>query len=413
MDLESFIATGITEGWVRETDNVSSVYLDGHNVSKKVYEVRVDKLRYNAQNGRIATFMSRYRAEHGELPEGDEATNDVIEQMIEADGKQALSKTKFDIKMKGQQEVALILSNGMVVDGNRRFTCLRKLSREENSLRFLRCFIFPDTYDVRAIKLLELDVQMGKDEKKGYDPISALVDIKRSVLENHEVTEDEYAEHAGMTKAQMRSSIAQITLIDEFLETIDAPGAYHIAQDLKIQDPILSLSRRLKKCKNEDEREDLKQVVFANLMLLDEGDRARDVRGTMDQFLESRKAGGSYATEQMDIVDKVYDKLEERDEGTPMTTEFIRDNLLGDEDLKRDLKVSHDKERLRTANKKIKEDQVAGVTEALDSLRDVDTNLLDKLSSDQLAEMLDALDEVMETATQLQAYVKNVTEKLG
>lgn len=414
MDLDTFVKTGIAEGWVRETDNVSDIHIDGQNVTKRVYEVRVDRLRYNEQNARVATFMSRYLAEHdGRLPEGLEAVNDAIEQMIVADGKEALAKTKFDIKVKGQQEPAIILSNGIVIDGNRRFTCLRQLSREESSQRFLRCYIFPDTYDARAIKLLELDIQLGKDEKRDYDAIDKLMDIKRSVLERGEVTEEEYAQHAGMKKGEMKSALAQIALIDEFLDLMDAPGSYHIAKDLKIQDPIRSLASKLKKCKNEDEREDLKQMMFANLMLLDEGDRARDTRVMMDQFLASRKSGGEYADEQMSIVDRVFDKLEERSEDVPLTTEYIRDNLRGDEELEHELKASHAKERFRSSNKKIKEDQVAGVTDALDSLQGVDVNLLGKLSPEQLSEMLEALGEVLAAAAQLKTRVENTLEQRG
>ena len=177
MEINEFIRTGEAEGWLRQTDNINSVLVSGQNQDQRVYEVRTDKLHYNVQNGRIATFISRYQMEHGALPQNADERDALIERMIEEDNPARLRTTKFDIKNKGQQEVAIILSNGIVIDGNRRFTCLRMLSREEAQPRFLRCYVFPDTFDEKAIKGLELEIQLGRDEKVDYDPISRLVDI--------------------------------------------------------------------------------------------------------------------------------------------------------------------------------------------------------------------------------------------
>lgn len=278
MEMEKFIKTGIAEGWVRETGNSERKFIGGQNQDCPIYEVRVDKLHFNVQNGRIATFISRYQAEHPEgLPQDQTELDNLIADMVEADNPKHLKTTMLDIKNKGQQQSAIILTNGVVIDGNRRFTCLRKLSAAENTLRMLRCCVFPDTYDENAIKGLELEIQLGEDTKQEYDAISRLVDIDRWVNEGR-MTAEEYAKHANMKQSKMKNCLAQIDMLKDFLEFCEAPGAFHIAQDLKLQGPIESLTNGLVKVKNKDKREEIKNAVFVNLMCQTFGDATRGVR---------------------------------------------------------------------------------------------------------------------------------------
>lgn len=404
MEIRKFINDGIAQGWVRETGNSNIVRVGGKNEDCPVYEVRIDHLRYNLQNGRIATSMNRYQREQGPLPEDPEQVALLIEGMIERDNPGRLKKTKLDIKARGQQEVAIILSNGIVIDGNRRFTCLRQLSREEHEQRFLRCYIFPDTYDANDIKALELEVQMGRDEKLDYDAIALLSDIREWVV-NGSMDSEVYRKHAGITKGKMRSNIKQVGLIDEFLELIEAPGEWYIAKDLKIQGPIESLASKLGKIKNEDERENMKLMVFANLAALSEGDRTRNLRQTMDNFLQSMREETEFAEEQMEFAERVLEKIGDRDEGERVTSEFLRDHVMADKDLKHEMKASHSKNQAKMDGRKVKQGQLDAVSDALESVGEVKTDLLFKLSIDQLKEMVEGLDELVEAAGDLKSAV--------
>ena len=64
----------------------------------------------------------------------------------------------------------------------------------------------------------------------------------------------------------------------EFLEFIDAPKQFHLARKLNINDPLKELNTIMKQCKDEDRREDLKNVFFANLLIRPKGDATRYVR---------------------------------------------------------------------------------------------------------------------------------------
>ena len=96
-----------------------------------VYRVPLEYLYYNNENGRIASAISRLDKElqpayDDENPE----YNDLIEKMIVEDNLSALKQTKSSIKKNGQKVFGYVLSDGRVIDGNRRFTALRQLSRE-------------------------------------------------------------------------------------------------------------------------------------------------------------------------------------------------------------------------------------------------------------------------------------------
>lgn len=405
MEINEFIRTGEAEGWLRQTDNVNNIRINGQNQDQRVYEVRIDQLHYNVQNGRIATFISRYQMEQGALPDDAEARDNLIERMIEQDNPARLKKTKLDIKTKGQQEVAIILSNGIVIDGNRRFTCLRLLAREEAQPRFLRCYIFPDTYDEKAIKGLELEIQLGRDEKVDYDPISRLVDINTWV-NGGLMTKDEYALHAGMRPNDMTKALREIEVLNDFLDFVNAPGAYHIAQDLKLQGIVESLAPRLQKCKNDDERQDMENIVFANVLMGNLGDRVRAIRDLCDYIDTSERSDGSYVDEQLDIVEQVLEKLENMPQDTAVSTEFIRDHVAADAELANEQKASNEKARMKAGNSKIKNGQVRNVRDALGSLEGVDAELLAKLAPEQLSDMHDGLAHILELAAQLKVKIE-------
>ncbi len=403
MEPTSFIEIGKAEGWIHETGNSGRVTIGGALENKPVYEVRTDKLHFNPQNGRIATFMSKYENEHGSLPTDPAELDRVIERMIEQDNPNRLKKTRMDIRAKGQQEVAVILSDGTVIDGNRRFTCLRQLARDEASERFLRCYIFPDSYDSKAIKGLELDIQLGKDDKVNYDPIARLVDIDRWV-NGKMMSKEEYAEHAGISKAEMNKSLTQIAVMNDFLDMIGAPGSYYIVQDMKLQAPIETLAARLPKCKSEDERDDMKSIVYANCLTQNLGDSARSSRDLCKYITDSQQSGDGFVEEQLDIAERVFDMLQESGDA-PVTTTFIRDVIGADSDLKARQAASRERQRARFNNIQVKTGQVRGTRDALDSLAGVDVRLFSKLSQDQLQEMYDNLERLAEETEKLRALV--------
>ncbi|MDY0214436.1 MAG: hypothetical protein RBS24_02795 [Bacilli bacterium] len=103
-----------------------------------VYKVPIDMLFYNDLNGRIATFISQYASEGKDITSLDNKTyNETIAEFIKNSATLArLKKTKEDIRQNTQKEVGVVLNDGRVIDGNRRFTCLRELFDETGDQKF-------------------------------------------------------------------------------------------------------------------------------------------------------------------------------------------------------------------------------------------------------------------------------------
>ena len=101
---------------------------------------------------------------------------------------EAIQKTQKNIALVGQREPGVTLADGRIVDGNRRYTCLRKIQREqENPVYFETVIMDMDIReDKKQIKLLELAIQHGEEKKVDYDLIDYAVGTYRDIVQtNH------------------------------------------------------------------------------------------------------------------------------------------------------------------------------------------------------------------------------------
>ena len=118
----------------------------------QVYRVNIKDLHYNEENGRIATWISTYLSDQNN-PKLDslsrEEFNDKIETFVKnANSKEALDNLIGDIKKKTQLNPGVILTDGTIVSGNRRFTALRNLSRIDcdEKYEYFECFVIDAPY---------------------------------------------------------------------------------------------------------------------------------------------------------------------------------------------------------------------------------------------------------------------------
>ena len=233
----------------------------------EIYKIPLKYLYYNDQNDRIATFVSEYESDNNiKIKDLDEESrNIVIEDFISKSDNDKFEKTKSDIFAKGQQETAFVLNDGRVIDGNRRFTCLRQLSRDGDAeYNYLEAYILDLNIEnnYKEIKRLELEIQHGKDEKVKYDPIDFLVGIYRDVEEKKVLNIDEYSEFSGFNKKDLKNKLDEAKLMMEFLDYIDRPRRYHIAKELKMDGPLVEALNILKKIKDPVQKEKMKQQIF-------------------------------------------------------------------------------------------------------------------------------------------------------
>lgn len=269
-----------------------------------IYRIPIEHLIYNKKNGRIATYVSQFIDEGNEFPIGDnEAFNKIIEDYIEKSNPDALKKTKANINIMSQTEPAVVLANGVVLDGNRRFTSLRQLSREGAGAEFsyLEAVILENgNYTEKDIKRLELNLQHAVESKVDYNPIDRLVDIYRDLIEEGGTfSPEEYARETQMTLNKVKEEIAIANLMVEYLDYVRQPLKFYIARDQKIDGPIREIYKILKS-KNIDlgRIEDIKEFLFLNILSLggDISRRIREIRSVIED--------GKLSTELLNELDE-------------------------------------------------------------------------------------------------------------
>lgn len=251
-----------------------------------VYRVPIDMLFYNDLNGRIATFISQYQANGDDITklENKEYNDKIAEFIKESSTAQRYKITKEDIKANTQKEVGVVLTDGRVIDGNRRFTCLRELFAETGDQKYgyfeavvLDAPKDEDEAGWKAIGSLELELQIGTDEKVDYSPIDWLVRVYRDVVKHNTYTEQEYCRLTKLTPSQFRTTKTKAELMEDFLEFFDRPEQFFIAKKLELDGPLQELVKLRRKC-SDREWDMMKSVFYVYLWTAKKGDKTREIR---------------------------------------------------------------------------------------------------------------------------------------
>lgn len=285
--LNLLINENLDEWGIKRTAKQKVLVLKNESIEYDVYKIPVDILVYNPNNGRM--FMEARRFENEEnikletLKDIDpKKYNDEVENLIWSTNEERNLSTKRDIERFGQIEPGVVLDDGIVIDGNRRFTCIRRLHREhpedEAYFYFLAAIIRVDGKKItkKLLKEYELRVQFGSDEKVGYNVINKNMSIYELIekSENNEFDYNTIAELLGngTTAGDVLKICKTCKLVDEFLEYIEKPGEYQIAEDMKIYwplEPLVTYFSNEGKNLTTLEKEERKHLFFDYLLTLD------------------------------------------------------------------------------------------------------------------------------------------------
>lgn len=280
--------------------------IDGVTKPYQAYFVPIEGLYFNNMNGRISTYIEENDAnpraannvkalfDAGKLDE----YNDQIAQFIKDsanDSGASFKKTKEDIRTNGQKIPGVILRDGRIIDGNRRFTCLRELFKETGDTRFafFECVILdvPETKEQqRSVKLLELNLQFNVDEKKDYNRIDFLVSFYKDTLDQTSpdvIDKKTYCHAAGMKDSEYNENKAIVETMIDYLEWRGNPNAFYILKNEKLDGPIEDVAKKKRKW-TEDEWNDRKDTIYYYMTINQTGDRTRDIR----KILDSAAKGG-------------------------------------------------------------------------------------------------------------------------
>lgn len=232
-------------------------------LSKQVFLIPLDSLYYNDDNGRTATWISSYLDVEGQIPLKDlslnEYNNIVHDFVKKSNSVDTFKKTLNDIQIKGQIRPGVVLRDGRIVSGNRRFTVLRELYKltGNDKFNYFKCFIedkdLSKNEDRKYIKTIERLTQFGVDEKVDYDPIDRLVDIYNDLIGVNKIWEiGEYAKKLSLKVSDIEKMYIKAEIMADYLKYINKPNKFYIAKNYKLDGPLSELITTYKKTSTEE-----------------------------------------------------------------------------------------------------------------------------------------------------------------
>ena len=379
---------------VQPTTLTRKVTFAGKTQVYPVYKVRLDALYFNDQNDRIATWITQYESENGEGSLNDLNTdiyNGIIENFIYDCNPESIQKTQKNIALVGQREPGVTLADGRIVDGNRRFTCLRRIQRTQNTPVYFETVIIESDIqkDKKQIKLLELAIQHGEEKKVDYDLIDFAIGTYRDIVQTKLLSVEEYATSTGEQPAEVKKRIDVAELICEFLEYIKLPEQYHIAREYQVFSIFQEMLAPLKQLDNE-EKKVLKSIVFNNILMkaiIDQRKFIRDIKGLIRNGTYKE-----YFADQDTLNAEISSKL---DNTVIRSKADLEKFVLENQDITDNLIISMEHALLRARSQKLKEKPSENVTKCISLMMSIDSRLFERLSVEERAVLKADLDELI------------------
>lgn len=411
----------IAANMFRKTGETKKLSVPGQvNYIYEVYAIPLKYLYYNDHNGRINTAYKKHKAEKGDLkPEiGDSEYNRIFEGFIFESNRQATKTTFQSIKDKAQQEPGVVLPDGRVIDGNRRFTALRMFEREDGIPKEFNAVVLKldasSKIDSKIIKELELDLQLGREERVSYDPIDRIFDVYNTIEVENLMTADEYkkASGAGNTKG-IKRDIRLAELILKFIRIVSPGGdpidKFYLARDLQLDGPIEEIERTINKLHSKD-KETITDAVLVTMALsktdIDQKAPTLAMRDLKNNVLNNPE-----------IIDYWIDAVDDK---TDVIIEAFEDNpIQSSNDLK--LLFNESEELLNSAEKfvnstnrliykgNIDQKRTRILTELgdiLDNLNEIDQDDFSELTTDEFFMAKDTLQEISDRLFKLRKDLK-------
>lgn len=318
------------KGFVKEGGhnvNVPIKKASGEKYDGRTYAIPLKYLYYNEQNGRIGVSLSDYESTSGKLiPGHNEEYNMVIQNMLADDAdemtRKEMDKLKRDIAIKGQDEPGYVLSDGRVIDGNRRFTARRLLEQDPSitEQQYFEAVILDDLSvqnhdDQKKIKSLELQIQFGKLGKVDYNPIDRAIDAYKTIVKNNIMSVAEYTKFAGLTSNEVNKRILEAELIIKFLEFANTkPDNYALAKQLDLDGPLQDMIPQYKKIKHSDNLDQLLNSLFAKIIQMRSS--KEDFKAEFRQIVKNivgTKNEEKFIEDMEDATDTIVEALDKED----------------------------------------------------------------------------------------------------
>ena len=264
-----------------KTDRKELFWIKGKRRELDVYRVPIKFLYFNIENGRYADKMVQLHGENPgvEIDPREDKWKETIWRMLKGEypgterDVEPFQRLRGDLLDRQQLRPGVVLFDGGVLDGNRRFAALLDLRRsQKNPTRFeyLDAVILDQDVGSEDRWRIEAGVQIGRDEKLSYSPINELLKIREglTLFKGRSNPEKEISKVLyGMEEEEIRKDILKIRLIDEYLTFIKKPQAYNEVGDQRVierfEEAVKTLEQAKKLGSNPTQIQQIKLTHFA------------------------------------------------------------------------------------------------------------------------------------------------------
>ncbi|MGG0506264.1 hypothetical protein ABE078_02170 [Priestia megaterium] len=267
--------------YIEENQN-AFVGTELHRILNKIvelpkYEIPLEMLHFNENNGRIFTAKQMLESKLGFMLDSKEPSYEkyFIKMLLPNDSD--TTRLMNEMKNKGQHLAGLIMPDGKLINGNRRCAVKKKLNQ-----RTMIVSILPSTLTRKELFEIEFGLQVADDFRKEYTGIDRLFMIKKGIEVGK--TSIEMKRDFDVTAAEIRDAEIIIEKIDMFLEYCGREGQYSTVSNMleHFKDFVKELNKIEKINGDSFEAEQ----VFCKLMQLniDKKDNMvahRDIRDTL------------------------------------------------------------------------------------------------------------------------------------
>lgn len=389
----NLLKDGIENGYVIDSGMKTKMTVDGLTDTYVVYRVKIDYLYFNDQNDRISTWISQYKEENNvkDINKSNiENYNNIIQQFITDSNPDRLKQTEANIELLGQQKYGVVLNDGRIIDGNRRFCCLRNLSKNDQKFSWFETVILNKDYENNAkqIKMLELQIQIGEDARVDYNPIDRLVGVYRDVVQDKLLSIQEYANSTNQKINDVKKEVEISKLLVEFLDSINASGKYYIARDMDLNGPLYELYGILNKTKDEDKKNQIKYNVFCNLVSQPAGDMTRFIRNL--KYVVNSNYFYEFIEKEEPVVEKVLDQLSTKKDVDKSVINEIR----ADEEIKNNLQSTMEIVSNKAKMDDTKSKPLQNLTKAFDAINVIDNGIVSRLNEEQRDDIVEQIESI-------------------
>jgi len=221
--------------------------IDWGNKKEKyeILKIPLELLTYSFNNVRILSELKKEQKKSGFLDFENEDDRIKFANKFEKwltgtpTRKKHTKELTDDIIRIGQKEAGIITYGGVIIDGNRRFMVLKRISQSVKPEKIPNVetgfmYVIRLKEGTSPKKLLELQtrIQMAKKIFEPYSPINVLLGIQN--LRNNGFSESEIAKMMNLSKKNIQDKIDQLRLIDDFLEKTNHKFDYEYVQSEKL-----------------------------------------------------------------------------------------------------------------------------------------------------------------------------------